>query len=758
MNAKPKRLAAAVAAALFLVPLAQAEESGGGMTEAELKAMLDKLSIVGLGETRQVQRLDASEAQRYPAGTSLLKLLDRLPGVHFTNSDPWGTYGWAKRLSIRGFTQNQLGFTLDRVPLGDQSYGNHNGLHLGRALISENFSVLELSQGGGSLDTASTGNLGGTLKVTSDAPDYDFRTRFDQSFGSSSFSRTYARIDTGDRGGWRAFASAVHHDADKWKGWGPQRLNQFNGKLVKEWERFTLTGFLGASRRAETDYADLSLVSAAERGFDWDNYAPDWQAAIDAAIQLCGADGTFPYVVECDDAYYLGRGLRDDDLAYITGDWTISDTAGLVTTVYRHTNEGQGHWITPYAASANVPLSMRASEYDIDRWGVLPTLTMFLGDHKLQAGFWWESNTHLFNRNFYELNRDVPPNRAAFATNPRSRVFGQRFEVDTLMFFVEDRINLMGGRMSIDLGFKGVDVDYDATRIVGTTFAEGTINARDRILPKAAMRYGFSNQFEGFVAYNENVSVFRAGISGPFATTQAAFDTFKDSLVPESSRTVEAGVRLVSDRFEGSAIIYDVLFEDRLLSIPRGSAIIGAANVFANVGSVDTRGVELAGLWRINDGLEWYNSVAFNDSEYADDYTEIRIVNGEEVPVVRRTAGRTVVDSPKLLVSSNLSWTIGDFALKFGAKHTGKRYFTYLNDGEVPSFTVAHAALVYDFGELSWAKSAKLQFNITNLFDREYFETIGSNGFLVSYNPAGYAATLQTGAERQFFATLSFTF
>ena len=42
------------------------------------------------------------------------------------------------RISIRGFNQNQLGFTLDGVPLGDMTYGNLNGLHVSRAVISEN--------------------------------------------------------------------------------------------------------------------------------------------------------------------------------------------------------------------------------------------------------------------------------------------------------------------------------------------------------------------------------------------------------------------------------------------------------------------------------------------------------------------------------------------------------------------------------------------------------------------------------------------
>jgi hypothetical protein len=54
---------------------------------------------------------------------------------------------------VRGFNENQLGFTLDGVPLGDMSYGNHNGLHISRAVPSEDVGRVSLSQGAGALST-----------------------------------------------------------------------------------------------------------------------------------------------------------------------------------------------------------------------------------------------------------------------------------------------------------------------------------------------------------------------------------------------------------------------------------------------------------------------------------------------------------------------------------------------------------------------------------------------------------------------------
>jgi hypothetical protein len=70
--------------------------------------------------------------------TSPLKAIENLPSVNFQSADPFGAYEWATRVSIRGFNQNQLGFTLDGVPLGDATYGNLNGLHISRAIITDN--------------------------------------------------------------------------------------------------------------------------------------------------------------------------------------------------------------------------------------------------------------------------------------------------------------------------------------------------------------------------------------------------------------------------------------------------------------------------------------------------------------------------------------------------------------------------------------------------------------------------------------------
>ncbi|ALN56702.1 TonB-dependent receptor [Lysobacter enzymogenes] len=706
---------------------------------------LDAVSVVGTGQTRQVQALGRAELQREAAGTNPLKVMAKLPGVHFQSSDPWGNYEWSSKLSIRGFSQQQLGFTLDGVPLGDMSYGNHNGLHIGRAISSENLSGAELSQGSGAIDTASSGNLGGTLRFFSADPSSEFGVRLAQTLGSDSTSRSFVRMDTGDHNGFSAYLSGVFHTTDKWKGDGPQRNSQFNGKFVYAGEDFKITGFADSSRRRETDYADLSLESAQRLGMDWDNYAKDWQRAIDAAGGIFRGG-----VTSVDDAYYIARGVRDDDLVYLSAEWNASPDLTLAATAYYHTNEGQGHWATPYSTSPTVPLRMRTTEYDIERTGIMPSLSWQLGNHRLQAGLWLEKNDHGVQRNFYDLKRTEPPNDIFFYRNPSERVFRQRFDTDTRMYYVLDHMEFADGRLAVDAGFKGLRVETDGkTLIGGASRASGKLVSEDNFLPQIGARWQLSEHEEIFGSYSENLSAFRTGVNGPHSTSQAAFDAAVATLEPETSKTFEAGLRTSREQIEASVAVYRVNFENRLLAIARCAGIVGCASSFANVGDVDSRGAEVTVLWKPIAGLSWYHSLAFNDSQYESDYLD--------GTTLVRTKGKQVVDAPKRLYATELRWERDGLALQLGAKYTDKRYLTYLNDSKVDGFWVVDAAASYEWKELSWADAFKLQLNATNLFDKEYFGSIGTNGFVAS-DPKGLNYTLQSGAPRQVFVTAEVRF
>jgi iron complex outermembrane recepter protein len=245
-----------------------------------------------------------------------------------------------------------------------------------------------------------------------------------------------------------------------------------------------------------------------------------------------------------------------------------------------------------------------------------------------------------------------------------------------------------------------------------------------------------------------------SGTSGPFSTTAAGFAAIRDVIEPETATNLETGLRFRGEKFEGLLAVYHVDFKDRLVGITQGPGIVGNPSVLANVGSVKTQGIETAFTWRPIESLSWFTSLAYNDSTYEDDYVT---TSGSGVQTVVPVKGKKVVDTPELLLKSELGWQRGPFFVHADVNFVDDRYYTYLNEGGVDSYTLLNAGIGYRFSGLGFIEQLSLQADITNLTDEEYFSTIDSNGFTNS-DPNGTTQTLLLGAPRQYFISLKAKF
>lgn len=746
-------LALALLAVLPLVCQAEAlpaDETGAATGAAaasgaplDAAATLDTISVIGQRETRQVQRVGQAELQSSAPGTNPVKVLEKLPGVHFVSSDPWGSYEWSNRIAIRGFAQNQLGYTLDDLPLGDNSYANHNGLSPNRAILPENIAELELAQGAGALRIASTSNLGGALILHSSDPKTEFGGRANLAFGDNATRRAFVRIDTGERNGFSAYVSGMRSEADRWKGAGVQEQRQFNGKAVYQWDRGRVAAWLSSSRRNETDDPDLSLDLIRRCGGDWDNYAPDWTRALEAAY------GRFSGCVNSkDDAYYLARGLRNDDLASLSGEFDLSDALRLDATAYYHRNEGQGHWFTPHIASPTIPMALRVTSYDIERSGFNARLSYTLEQHTLEAGVWLEDSVHGAGRSFVHIAGPIDDQRFFDRSEFAQRLFRQRFDTRTRQWFVQDTMRLLDERLMVNLGFKGQNVVTDGTVVVPGR-AGGRLRTRDSFLPQAGLSWKLDERSDIFVNYAENQAAFRPGVNGAWSLTQAAFDLSRASAKPEQSKTLELGWRYGDEHYQLSTALYGVNFDDRQLVIVPCPGVVSCPNQFANVGKARTLGGELAFVWTPTDDLRWLASYAYNDSQYRSDY----VTGGNRVAV----RGKQMVDTPKQLFATELSYGLGEVKLRLGGKYTGRRYYTYSNDAGTGAFWLWDAGVSWQRKDLGAIQSLRVGLNVYNLFDKRYIATLGSNGFR-DYDPQGKFQTLLSGAPRQWFVSVDMAF
>jgi iron complex outermembrane receptor protein len=759
----------------------------------------DEVNVTAEGETRDVQSVDQKLLLESTPGTSPIAALAHLPSVEVTSADPYGAYEWALRISVRGFNQNQLGFTLDDVPLGDMSYGNLNGLHISRALIDENLRTAVLSQGTAALQTASTSNLGGAIQFLSTDPSEKQGFEATQSFGSFSGTRTFARFDSGLlHTHTKVFVDGVYQSSDKWRGVGPLRQSyyQFNTKLQQfVGSKGVFTAYADFSNRQEVDYQDENKLWVKAFGYHTDNFG-DWGVSLQAANAynaqgggghvFAGIPTTFPLNIPSiqsgfgdlsndpeDVGYYAAGGLRKDFLSYLKYDYSITPHLTSKTVVYGHHNAGTGLWFTPYLATYDPatgapisPISERTSEYRIARGGFIQTVSYVVGRNTVEGGVWFEKESFDLARRFYGTTLQGP--QFSIYDTPKNPFWTQwayNFPTNLFQVHLQDEYKITQ-KILLQAGFKTSET-YTTGTLVGfnqgldlnptdtaANYAQGKLTSGKPFLPQVGVDWKLSGGNEVFGDVAENTRAFQAGGKGfgtsPWGTTQAGFDALTNNLKAESSWSEEAGFRHTSNHVQGQASYFHVDFSNRLLAIQQGPGIAGNAALLSNVGGVTTNGLDGALTYRLNNGWSLYNAATFSKSTYNSDYTSGTTV----IP----TGGKIVVDSPEFLYKNELSYSKKGFDAHIGSDFLGKRYFTYTDDNSVDGRWVADFGTSYHTEEVGPFNQLKLQLNFSNLFNNKYWGTVGTNGFVAS-DPTSIANnTLQPGSPLAVTGTFSARF
>ncbi|MEJ5975224.1 TonB-dependent receptor [Novosphingobium sp. PS1R-30] len=759
-----------LASTAFLAQPAFADEvAADAATEAESGDIV----VFGQGETRQVQQVDAKQIQILTPGSSPIRAIEKLPSVNIQASDPFGTYEWSTRVTIRSFTQDKLGFNLDGIPLGDMQYGNHNGLHVSRAISSENIGSTRVAQGAGAIDTQATNNLGGTVEYFSMDPLDHFAVDSSLTYGTTETFRAFARVNVGSTDGFRGYVSYGFATTDKYKGDGRQKQHIVNAKAVMPVGDGQIDGWFSYSDRREQDYQDMSLDMLARLGYDFDNVSDNYALAVqladiannidankDGKSDITGfapsnpAAGTrFPgQITSLDDAYYDAAGLRKDTLASLGYKTPIGEDANVAIKGYYHRNTGMGLWGTPYTQSpTGAPISVRTTEYDIQRYGVFASADFKLGFNAIKLGGWYEHNDFNQARRFYALASRTDPGFSFqdYPKNPFATQWDFDFTTKTVQYFVQDTIEL--DRLKIDLGWKGYKVTNEAVAIVKGVFPEGRFKTEDWFQPSVGAVFNLDDHAEVFASFAQATRAFPSVNGSIWGTTQAGFDAIKDTIKPETSNTFELGFRYNTSRFKGVLGAYYVDFKNRLLGVSSGPGIQGNPSVLQNVGSVRSIGIEAAGDLKLTDTLGIYASYTYTDATYRDDVFDRAGV------LVAAIQGSTVVDTPKHMAHGEVNYDDGGLFARVAVNYMSKRYFTYTNDlrapgdglGFVPGRAIVDATLGYRLNE-----NIEVQINASNLLDKRYVGTIGSNG----YGNIGDNQTLLVAAPQQVFGTVKVTF
>ena len=279
---RPSLVSTAVrlACPLLMVAASQgafAQSSGTAAAEGLQEVLVTAKRIVTLGgvmeQTAPKSRITLSgEAiQKANPGNTFLDALNQVPGLNFTNSDPYGSSGG--NLRLRSFDGNRISLTFDGIPLNDT--GNY-AIYSNQLIDPELIESVDVNLGTTDVDSPTASATGGTINSRTRKPYKDATVTAALSLGQFAFQRVFGAFDTGSFGplGTRAYIAASDARNDKFKGPGEIHKTQVNARVYQEFENGDFISVAGHFNKNRNNfYRNATETAFATYGRDYDNIA-----------------------------------------------------------------------------------------------------------------------------------------------------------------------------------------------------------------------------------------------------------------------------------------------------------------------------------------------------------------------------------------------------------------------------------------------------------------------------------------------------
>jgi iron complex outermembrane receptor protein len=582
---------------------------------------------------------DKDQIDLQPTPSSVLNTIKYLPGVNLSQGDAFGGDDWSTHITIRSFSDGQLGFTVDDVGTGFTEYAG--GVKPNRYVDIENLETVVVSQGAADISSASSQALGGTLSYYTSNPTSSLGSLANLTVGSFNTVREFLRADTGQfAGNNSAYISFSNESNDNWVGHyvgGNAAVTNrihMDAKDVGQFGNLKFTLFATIDNvNPEINYQGVSLQQFAQDPrndqltFSWtgqpvidQNYAPTWttirtNSLVYAKFEVPLSDG-FDMSFQPYWAHQQGKGeflppyqIRRYDLS---GNLTNEGNyvpANKVGTVFFANAAGQDilpvnpatgvaasnpydlstyTWLTPAQTAGAVPLSSaRFSRYLNNRYGDNLSFELKLGgDNKLHFGMWNEDEQRQRYRTWHAV--DNPLVNDAYDAEDYSETFHWRYHTYTNMFYVQDQFTI--DAFTIEAGIKYYNVQVAAAELLlqadGTPGYSTSISSNSNPLPSAGVIYKLDPSSELFASFTSNFSavqdtVLEAGASGVDVS----------QVKPEKADNYDFGYRYSSSGFAFSATAYYIDYTDKIVSLSGLAAkdyTNTSSGVYVNIGGTES--------------------------------------------------------------------------------------------------------------------------------------------------------------------------
>ena len=640
------------------------------------------------------------------------------PGANVSTSDPYGLSP-SVNISVRGLNGDEVAYLVEGAPLNDVGY--YAG-YPSQWVDSENIKSVALQQGNADLETPTINAGGGLIEINLRDP-LDMPGGFvSGSYGSYHADRAFLRLDTGIIPGTnlRGFVSFSDTRADNYRGPGQDHREHVDFKLVNEWgdgNRIAIAGSYHDAILSGYPMPTLQNWEAFGRSNNYDatfspgdtNYWKLYQQTWHDAQVSAPSHFKLTDIWSFESTPYFEHGFGNSPYG------TILPTSGL----FQGTQPIKGPVNIPNAQSgqALVLADYIGNQY---RAGVTNTLIADLGVNRLVAGWWYDYADDYDPQPFTPVGLSGEPSsiwgfpytiRLPDGRNLSAQEAHTREQANVL--FVGDTIDLLDGKLKIDVGLKYAMVNREGTNdLPGPQYRVGLDSAQP--LPRAAIRYSIAPGSQLFASVTTN---FRSATEYALYNT---YDVFGDQLSKgvsqrdEYSISEEVGYRYQSKLLDGAISLFNYNFTNRQVS----TLIDGVIGTSINAGGQTSRGVDAeigllpVGHWRPYISAEYLHATLDNNFE----------VDGDYLP----TAGKTAVRSPAFQGAIGLDYDNAMFFGNLAVKYVGSQYATFNDDEKVPPHTQADATLGIRFPDYGFVKKPEARLNFINLTDTKFLSGVAS--------------------------------
>jgi iron complex outermembrane receptor protein len=704
-----------------------------------------------------------------------------LPGVNTYSHDATGLFGGG--ITVRGFGGDQLGLTINGVPVNDS--GSYT-VFPQEYVDQENLCSQSVAQGNPDIESPHVGATGGSINIVSCDPEDKQRVRFTQTFGGLKLSRSFVRVDSGRfaDGKAKVFASVSHTEADKWKGEGGAKRDHVDAAFSFDpTPDASIVGSVLYNRAVNNNFLAISNAQLNANGYFYDYasaFTPGHLSAVNGTAQketgpspqyyqlatnpfenailsvsasLKLAEATF---LKVQPYYWYGYGTGGTQQKTLSETGLLNTSTGKVGAAVDLNGDGDT-LDTVVIANSSVTRTQRP--------GIIAELSHALGAHQLKFGLWYERAQHRQTGPAVAVNADGSSAdvwlRSGLILRPDGTPYESRDWLTVspaYQAYVADTISVLDNKGVVQLGVRTPHVTRQFTNHASEAGGNSLISYRyeksfSDVLPQAGLRYNVTKEQQVFANIGKN---FRAPPNFALAPTNNnitfanGVPTLAGSVQAETSVATDVGYRFQSNAVTLSATMFYVDFKNR-----QSNAYdpVLDKSIYTNAGATRKQGLEFEAGSPVWNGFTAYASLTLQKETIQDDLVVSKALT-------LKTSGKQFTLTPNTMVGTSLQYASGPYYVRAKVKYTGKQYATLMNDEQAPAYVTGDLDAGYKFADIGMLKSPLLRANLSNIGNARY-RNPSSGSSLTNVTQAGRTGDVVTyylGAPRLFSVSFSADF